>query len=99
MSKKPKTLLKSSVRESIRKLVLEATDVFRSGDEERSKRYVEMAMDLVKKHRMRLPADLRNSFCRKCHIIWFPGKTVTIYFDSKNNCLRARCRCGHSKRI
>ncbi len=99
MSKKPKTLIKSSVRDSIRKLVSEAEEVFQKGNEERSKRYVGMAMELVKKHRIRLPDNLRNSFCRKCHIIWVPGKTVRITYDSKNDCLRAKCRCSYSKRI
>jgi len=99
MSKKPKKIIKSSVRDSIKKLVSEAAAAFRSGKKDRSKRYVEMAMELVKKHKTKLPAELRNSFCRKCAVVWIPGKTVTLSFDKKNNCLRARCVCGHSKRL
>jgi|GEM_PF-2201331 len=99
MSKKPKKIIKSSVRDSIKKLISEATKAFRAGKKDRSKRYVEMAMELVKKHKTRVPAELRNSFCRKCHLVWLPGKTVKISFDKKANCLRVKCTCGHSKRL
>ncbi len=99
MSKKPKKIIKTSVRDSIVKLISEATKAYRAGNEERSKRYVQMAMDLVKKHKVRVPAELKNSFCRKCHLVWIPAKTVKIAFDKKHNCLRATCRCGHSKRL
>ncbi|HID72408.1 TPA: hypothetical protein EYP38_00585 [Candidatus Micrarchaeota archaeon] len=99
MSKKPKKIIKSSVRDSIKKLISEATKAYKAGNETRSKRYVKMAMDLVKKHKTRLPAELRNSFCRKCHLIWLPARTVTVTFDKKHSCLRVKCRCGHSKRL
>ncbi|MFH1393660.1 MAG: hypothetical protein ABII71_00940 [Candidatus Micrarchaeota archaeon] len=99
MSKKPKKIIKSSVRDSIKKLITEAGNAYKAGKKDRSKRYVQMAMDLVKKHKARLPSELRNSFCRKCRLMWYPGKTATISFDKKNNCLRVKCQCGHSKRL
>jgi RNase P subunit RPR2 len=58
-----------------------------------------MAFELLKKHKVKLPAELKNSFCRKCHLVWLPGETAVISFDRKNDCLRITCRCGHSKRL
>lgn len=99
MDNKRKRVIKSSVRSSIAKLVAEAQKAFREGKEERSARYIQMALDLVKKHKVRLPKELCNSFCRKCHVVWIPGKTVKVSYDKKTHCLRVRCRCGHSKRL
>ena len=59
-----------------------------------------MVMDLLKKNKAGLPSEARNSFCRRCHSIWIPEKTVVITFDRKNSCLRVLCkRCGNSKRL
>lgn len=81
------------------KLLDQARGAYLEGKEERSKRYVRMAFDLLKKNKVRLPKELRNSFCRKCMLIWIPGKTAKVSYDRMNGCLRVRCRCGHSKRL
>lgn len=99
MQSSRKSLIKSSVRPSIGKLLEQARKAYASGSESRSKRYVEMAFDLLTKHKAKLPKELRNSFCRKCHLIWVPGQSATVTFDRKNDCLRIKCRCGHSKRL
>ncbi len=99
MQSSRKSLIKSSVRSSIEKLLGKARDAYSPSHPERSKRYVGMAFDLLKKHKTRLPKELRNSFCRKCHLIWIPGKSAKVAFDRKNLCLRIRCACGHSKRL
>ncbi|MEW6748303.1 MAG: hypothetical protein AB1295_01195 [Candidatus Micrarchaeota archaeon] len=98
MHSKRKTIIKSSVITSIRKLLDQARKAA-SKSPARSKRYVDMAFDLLKKNKVRLPKELRNSFCRKCHLIWIPAKTMTAYYDKKNDCLRVRCRCGATKRL
>ncbi len=99
MDVRRKSLIKSSVRSSISKLLDQARKAQSSGKGERSKRYVRMAFDLLKKHKVKLPKELSNSFCRKCHRIWIPGDTITVYYDRKNDCLRVRCRCGYTKRL
>ena len=99
MDSRRKNIIKSSVRTSIEKLLGQARKAYQSGNEERSRRYVRMSFDLLKKNKVSLPRELRNSFCRKCMLIWLPGDTVKVYFDRKNGCLRVRCRCGHSKRL
>ncbi len=99
MDSRRKKLIKSSVAESIARLIAQARGAYNAGNTARAKRYARMAFDLLKKHRMRLPKELRNSFCRKCFLVWIPRKTITVSYDSKNDCLRIRCKCGFSKRI
>jgi RNase P subunit RPR2 len=81
------------------RLLAESRTAHDSGREERSRRYVRMVLDLLKKHKARLPKELKNSFCRKCCRLWIPGETATVYYDKKNACLRVRCACGNTKRI
>ena len=99
MKDRRKNLINSSVRSSVEKLLVQARTAYSSGNEARSKRYVSMAFSLMKKHRVRLPKELRNSFCRKCMRIWIPGKTMSAHFDRKTDALRIRCECGFSKRL
>lgn len=99
MHSKRKSIIKSSVRSSIEKLLGQARANYSATDPGRSKRYVRMAFELLKKHKAKLPKELRNSFCRKCFLVWIPGKSATVSFDRKNLCLRIRCACGHSKRL
>jgi len=94
-----KKIIKASVRASIDSLLAKAGKAYESGKAVLSKRYVHMAFDLLRKHKAKLPKELRNSFCRKCESVWIPGLTMTASYDRKNNCLRARCRCGYSKRL
>jgi ribonuclease P protein subunit RPR2 len=94
-----KKIIKSSVRSSIETLLGHARSSFDAGKGERSIRYVRMAMDLLRKHKIKLPKEMKNSFCRKCLTVWVPGRTASISYDRKNGCLRVRCRCGYSKRL
>jgi RNase P subunit RPR2 len=94
-----KKVIKASVRSSIGKLLDQARKAHDAGKKERSSRYVKMAMDLLKKHKTKLPKELKNSFCRKCGALWIPGRTATIFFDRKAGCLRVKCRCGFTKRV
>jgi ribonuclease P protein subunit RPR2 len=41
-------------------------------------RYVAMVWTLATKNNIRLPIELKRSFCRKCKSYWLPGKTVRI---------------------
>lgn len=99
MSKKPKKIIKSSVRQSVMDLISQARKSYKQGNKVRSKRYIQMALDLIKKHKIRLPKELKNSFCKKCMLIWIPGDTIRVVYDKKNAYLRLTCDCGHSKRI
>ena len=99
MDNRRKKVIKSSVRSSIKKLLEQARAAHKKKETERSKKYVKMAFDLLKKHKIKLPEEIKNSFCKKCYLIWIPGETITVTYDKENNCLRLRCRCGYSKRL
>lgn len=99
MDSRRRNIIKSSVRSSINKLLDSAWRAYRAGKKDRSRRYVDMAFDLVRKHKVKMPSELRNSFCRKCHLVWIPGESVSVAYDRKSNCLRVTCECGHSKRL
>jgi len=94
-----KKVIKSSVRSSIEKLLDQARAAYGSGKKDRSKRYVGMALDLLKKHKVRLPKELKNSFCRKCCLIWIPGETVRVSYDKHHHHLRVTCACGYTRRL
>jgi len=95
-----KRFIKSTSRDSAKKLIDEARSAWLSGKKERALRYVKMAWEIIKKHRLRLPPDYKNSFCKKCLTLWIPEETLQIYFDKKHDCIRIRCKkCGHTKRI
>jgi RNase P subunit RPR2 len=94
-----KKVIKSSVLHSMERLLAEARKAHDGGNEDRSRRYVHMVIDLLRKHKAKLPKELKNSFCRKCGRLWIPGDTVTVTYDKKNACLRVRCACGNTKRI
>lgn len=99
MDSKRKGIIKSSVASSIVKLLNQSRRAYSEEKPDRSKRYVHMAFDLLKKNKVKLPKELKNSFCRKCCLIWIPEKTVKVFFDSTHHCLRVKCGCGYSKRL
>ncbi len=99
MNKARVKTLNASVRTSVARLLSSAQKAYESESIPRSKRYVEMAFDLVRKNKVRLTGDLKNTFCKKCLSIWIPNETVSLNFDSKNEVLRVVCICGFSKSL
>ena len=100
MGTRPKKLIKTSAKDSLVELIDQAHKAYEKGQKTKAKRYVEMAWELLKKHKVRLPKEYRNSFCRKCRTIWIPGETASVFFDRKNNCLKIKCKkCGFTKRL
>ena len=96
---KDKKLIKSSVKASIIKLLSEAQNAARAGNKERSRKYVKMVMDLVKKNKVPLTAQQKTVFCRKCHVLWVLKETLNLVYDNKHNLIRAVCICGHVRKI
>lgn len=88
-----------TVRTSIVRLLSSAQKSYESKSESKSRRYVQMAFDLVRKNKVRLTGDLKNTFCKKCLLIWIPNETVRLNFDTKNDLLRVVCNCGFSKSL
>ena len=63
-----------------------------------ARRYIEIVLKYRDSNRVRIPKEIKNSFCKKCHTPWIPGKTVKVRLTNKlitYTCLV----CGYKKRI
>jgi len=45
---------------------------------ELSKRYITMALKISKKYNVTISSELKKKFCKKCHVLFIPGKTVVV---------------------
>lgn len=65
---------------------------------ERSKRYVELALTIAKKYKVRLPKHLKKKYCHRCHAFWRLGTNVTVRLRSKEKIISYLCKeCGREK--
>ncbi|MBI5223026.1 hypothetical protein HY990_01245 [Candidatus Micrarchaeota archaeon] len=99
MDNRKAKLIKASAKYSASALINFAISAYSENQNDRSRRYVKMALDTIKKNRVRLSAEDKNKLCKKCSTVWVPNKTVSLSFDQKNNLFRAMCKCGFSKAI
>jgi len=72
-----KKAIREIARERIEILLSEAEKIARENPE-RARRYVELALKVAKKCRVRIPARYKYRFCKKCHTWWIPGRNVII---------------------
>lgn len=99
MDKRPKKVIKETVKGRIKTLLTEARSSFKSHPE-RSERYLKLLWKLVEKYKVRLTKEQKLSFCRKCFTLWVPGRNVEISFDQRNSVLEYKCRkCGAKRRL
>jgi ribonuclease P protein subunit RPR2 len=62
-----------------------------------SSRYMQIASDISKKHKVRLTKGQKFFFCRKCRSFIFPG--INARHRLKNKRVVITCNCGHKRRI
>ncbi|MHC1605733.1 MAG: lipoate protein ligase C-terminal domain-containing protein [Candidatus Methanofastidiosia archaeon] len=62
---------------------------------ERSRRYVEIARNISKKHKVGIPPHYKRMFCKKCGSLFVPGKNVTI----RTRGSKVVMTCGECKTI
>jgi ribonuclease P protein subunit RPR2 len=62
-----------------------------------ARRYVELAMRISSKYRVRIPEKYRNMFCRKCFTP-YTSKTSKIRLSKGVKVIKC-LSCGHIKRI
>ncbi|MBI4017535.1 MAG: ribonuclease P [Candidatus Aenigmarchaeota archaeon] len=66
---------------------------------ERSKRYVELALVIAKKYKVRLPKKLKRSYCHECHAFWRIGTNVTVRLNARERVVSYVCKeCGKERR-
>lgn len=81
-------------RGRIKKLLALAREML-DEDEKLSKRYVELARKLAKRHRVKLGSKL---FCKECGVIFIPGKTLKVRV-SKGVPIYVCLKCGAAHRV
>ncbi|QQG40048.1 MAG: ribonuclease P [Candidatus Aenigmatarchaeota archaeon] len=66
---------------------------------ERSKRYIELAMKIAEKYKVRLPKSAKRKFCKRCRAYWIPGVSVSVRLKSRERIIAYICAsCGYEKR-
>ena len=66
-------------------------------DYELANRYVELILKIAKKHKIRLPRQLKYNICKKCHTFLIPGKNAQVRL--KKGKIIIKCEnCGSYKR-
>ena len=66
---------------------------------ERSRRYAALAMKIGLRYNVRLPAELKSKFCKKCFTLLVPGKTLQTRMDSRTKTMKRTClSCGSTSR-
>jgi ribonuclease P protein subunit RPR2 len=61
----------------------------------KAQRLVAQAHSLVLRSRIKLPAVLKRRYCKQCHALWVPGKTVRVRITKG----RLTYTCLNCKRI
>ncbi len=78
------------------KLLRLAREVF-DAEPALSKRYVALARKIAERHRLHLGS---REFCRKCGVVWIPGKTLRVRQSSAKKTVVYSCvECGYARRF
>ncbi|MBO7352455.1 MAG: ribonuclease P protein component 4 [Candidatus Methanomethylophilaceae archaeon] len=80
----------------IDKLLTMSEEAVRNGREDRARRYVEIAMAISGKTRVKMPKE--RKFCKNCHLPLMPGVTCTVRLSSHKVCMRCNV-CGEVRRL
>ncbi|MBD3249741.1 ribonuclease P [Candidatus Woesearchaeota archaeon] len=75
--KKKSSEQKKIAKERIEKLFRQAEEVF-DEDKKLANRYVELARDIAKKYRVRIPSRLKRKFCKHCYSYLIPSVNVRV---------------------
>lgn len=99
MDKRPKKVIKETVRKRIAHLLDEARASFKKHPE-RSERYLRLIWKLLEKYKVRLTREQKLSFCKRCFTLWVPGRNVEIFFDQRNSIIEYTCKkCGFKRKL
>lgn len=94
MPRRNKTAERALALHRIRKLVALAGD----SQEERRRRYVQLARRIAMRYQVSLPTDLRRRICRSCDELLVPGRTARVRV-SQGRVAVTCLRCGSVRRF
>jgi len=86
-----------SALQQIRALFDAASLIF-ANSPEKARALVKEAHHLVLRSKVKLPAMLKRRFCKYCHALWIPGKTVRVRL-TKSRVVYSCLKCRHIKRL
>ncbi|MDP6670284.1 MAG: ribonuclease P [archaeon] len=78
MRKKGKAFVKEIALERIYRLFELADKAFGKENSERANRYIELALKISSRNKATVPAELKTSFCKKCHCFLKKGKNAKL---------------------
>ena len=91
--------MNEKIKDLIKERMIELTNIaLKTKNEKLAKRYIDIVIHYKNKNKVKIPNEIKNSFCKKCHIPWIPGKTVKIR-KMKGYILYICLKCGYKKRI
>jgi len=68
----------------------------KNGRDDRARRYIDIAMGVSGKTRVRMPKD--RKFCKNCHLPLLPGVNCTVRLSNHKVCIRCDA-CGEVRRL
>ena len=81
-------------RERIKILFNLAKETFKK-DRKKSRRYIELMRKIGLRYNVRLPKDIKRSFCKKCNTLLVPSETSIVRLDKREKTVRVKCLvCG-----
>ena len=92
----PNAMVHEIGRERISKLLDLSEIAVRNGNDERAKRYVEIARNISGKTQVAMPKERR--FCKNCLLPMIPGVNCTVRLSNHKVCMRCD-RCGEVRRL
>ncbi len=82
--------------ERIEKLLTMSEEAVRKGREDRARRYIDIALGVSGKTRVRMPKD--RKYCKNCHLPLMPGINCSVRLSNRKVCIRCDS-CGEVRRI
>ena len=80
----------------IDKLLTMSEEAAKNGRDDRARRYIDIAMGVSGKTRVRMPKD--RKFCKNCHLPLLPGVNCTVRLSNHKVCIRCDV-CGKVRRL
>jgi len=59
---------------------------------ERSKRYIQLLRKIGLRYNVRLPKEIKRSFCKNCNFLLIPGLSSEVRLNKKTKTVNIRCK-------
>lgn len=86
-------ILRDIARQRVQLLFKLAKSRAEGGDFNLARRYVEIALKISRKSRIRLSRSYKRGYCRRCLVPLIPGVTLSVRIRSEGNGSRVVYRC------